>query len=206
MGVDIEAKNARYMERRVTDDRPLADLQGGPFTADTYYPFPVSFVHADVAEMADHPDLTERRFDLLIYTSSIEHMNRPVGLSSLVNARNLANPNATLVLTTPNTPEDQDGYDTQYRAHVYEWSRSELIDGLTETWWTVLGEWGVEIRYKDLLAAATPQVAELIENLAGWVPKEFLTPVFAPMYPKAAREIGFVCMPTPITLAATDGR
>ena len=188
-GVDIEPKNVKYLTHRVTDNKPL------PEPPEDYYPFPVDFVWADAAEMGE-TGLKGREFDLLVYTSSLEHMHHDAGLASLHQARAVASDQAVMVLTTPNTPEGQDGYDTQYRAHVYEWSRSEILEGLSDARWKVIGEWGVEIRWGDLLEAAHPVgLGQVVENLARWVPKEFLTPVFAPMFPEAAREIGFVCIP-----------
>jgi hypothetical protein len=98
-----------------------------------------------------------------------------------------------MILTCPNTPEDQDGYDTQYRAHVYEWKRSELLDGLREAGFKVINEWGLTIDKKTLKDEAEKLgLLPLVERLEKFVPSEWLCPVLAPMFPRQSKEIGFV--------------
>lgn len=185
-GVDIEPRNATYLTKRVTDGSPLKQ------PPEEYYPFPVRFVEADVAEMSTA--LTEYApFDVLVYTSAIEHMHHDVGLASLFEARKVARPGAVLILTTPNTPEGKDGYNTQYRAHVYEWTRSELLQGLADAGWSLMAEWGLTITKRDLKAAAEPLgLLPVIERLERFVPSEWLMPVFAPMFPAESKEIAFL--------------
>lgn len=181
-GVDIEPKNAVFLHKRVTDGKPAKHAD--------YYPFPVSFVHANVAEMSAHLD---RHFDLLIYTSAIEHMHHDMGLKSLHECRAVAKPGAILVLTCPNTPEDQDGYDTQYKAHVYEWKRSELIAGLRAAGFQIITEYGLHVDKRALKKEAERLgLLKLVERLEQFVPSEWLLPVLAPMFPKISREIGFI--------------
>jgi len=182
-GVDIEPNNAIWMHQRVTDGKPV--------TPKEYYPFPVSFVQANVAEMA--AKLT-RKFDVLVYTSSIEHMHKDAGMASLVECRKVSKPGAILVLTCPNTPEGQDGYDTQYAAHVYEWKRSELLDGLTQAGFKVITEYGLLIDGKTLRQEADKLgFLPIVERLSKFIPSEWLLPVFAPLFPKQSKEIAFIC-------------
>jgi SAM-dependent methyltransferase len=184
-GVDIAPGNAKFLTHRVTDNKPLDE------TPETYYPFPVRYVHADVADLSP---LGEDVFDLIVYTSSIEHMHHDVGAASLVEARRYAAPKARLIVTTPNTPEDRDGFETQYRAHVYEWKLSELRAGLAASGWEVLSEWGLEIRYADLLAEAERfGLRQVVEIMSASVPRSFLTPVWASMFPDASREVALLC-------------
>jgi 2-polyprenyl-3-methyl-5-hydroxy-6-metoxy-1,4-benzoquinol methylase len=188
VGVDIKPENAIFRDRRVTDGKPIPD--------EGYYPFPVDYLETDAAEMAG--PLTERGwdFDLIVYTSAIEHMNRPVGLATLGQCREVVTPHGALVLTTPRTPDDKDGYDTQYRAHVYEWTRPELLQGLADTRWGVTAEWGIYASLSDIKAAAEPLgLRPLVDRLAEFVPVEWLLPVLAPMFPKVAKEIAFLCHP-----------
>src|SRR5215472_14447002 len=93
-GVDIEPRNAEWLTKRVTDGRDLASLRaprkavpagepptGEPFTytRETYYPFETHFVESNVASMFDAVEAYWPnhfpRFDLIIYTQSIEHMH-----------------------------------------------------------------------------------------------------------------------------------
>ena len=99
-----------------------------------------------------------------------------------------------MILTCPNTPEDQDGYDTQYAAHVYEWKRSELLAGLEQSGFEVITEWGILLDKRTLKAEAeTLGLLLLIERLEKFIPSEWLCPVMAPMFPKASKEIAFLC-------------
>lgn len=184
-GVDIAPGNAKFLTHRVTDGRPLEE------SSEEYYPFAVRYVHADVADLSP---LGDERFEFIVYTSSIEHMHHDVGAASLVQARRHAAPHARLVVTTPNTPAERDGYETQYRAHVYEWKLSELRDGLAEAGWKVTAEWGLEIKYTDLLAEAERVgLRQVVEIMDASVPRSFLTPVWASMFPGASREVALLC-------------
>lgn len=182
-GVDIEARNAVWQHQRVTD--------GDPIDAPSYYPFPVTFVNSNVAEMAEK--LLPRLFDVIVYTSAIEHMQKDTGQQSLYECRKVAKPGSILILTCPNTPENKDGYDTQYAAHIYEWKRSELLDGLTKAGFEVITEWGLLIDRETLRSeGAKLGLAPMIERLEKFVPSEWLLPVFAPMFPKQSKEIAFI--------------
>jgi len=181
-GVDIRPKNAIWRFKRVTDGKPIKE---------GYYPFPTTFIESNVGEMADK--LLPKRFDVIVYTSSIEHMQKETGQASLVECRKVSKPGTILILTCPNTPEDQDGYNTQYAAHVYEWKRSELLDGLKEAGFQVITEWGILIDRKTLESEGERLgLKPLIDRISKFVPSEWLLPVFAPMFPHQAKEIAFL--------------
>ena len=182
VGVDIEPKNATYTTKRVTDNKPIGD---------SYYSWPVEFINSNVADMADK---LKRKFDVIVYTSAIEHMHPDIGQQSLIECRKVSKPGAILILTCPNTPEDQDGYDTQYRAHVYEWKRHELIDGLSKAGFHIISEYGLLHDHKTLKTEMEKVGGgHLLDRVSKFVPSEWLIPVFSPMFPKSAKEIGFVC-------------
>lgn len=180
-GVDIRKENATFQKKRVTDGKPLED---------GYYPFPVHFVHSNVAEMSKH---ISRTFDFIIYTSSIEHMHKDMGQASLQECRKLSHPGTMLFITCPNTPEDGDGYQTQYRAHVYEWKRSELISGLKNAGFSILTEFGL-LMDKRTLRNEMEEIGALpiFERLEQCIPTEWLAPMLSPLFPYAAKEIGFL--------------
>lgn len=181
-GVDIKASNATWQEHRVTDGQSIPK---------DYYPFPTTFVEANAAQMADQ---LAGPFDLIVYTSSIEHMQKDAGQESLHQCRKVSHPGTVLILTCPNTPEDQDGYDTQYRAHVYEWKRSELLQGLALAGFKVITEYGLLID-RGVLFSESERLGlkPLLDRLTQFIPNEWLLPVMAPMFPRLAKEIGFVC-------------
>lgn len=181
VGVDIEPRNAVFAQgKRVTDGK---DVEDG------YYPFTVGFVEANVAAMAG-PVLEHTGgalFDLIVYTSSIEHMHPDAGRQSLFECAKLAAPGARLIVTCPNTPEGQDGYATRYRAHVYEWKLSELRAGLDAAGWDILDEWGLHFGKRELLAQADRLgTRRLVDRIARYVPNEWLVPVLAPLFPAEA--------------------
>jgi ubiquinone/menaquinone biosynthesis C-methylase UbiE len=193
VGVDLQPANATFTTKRVTDGKEVQVYAETPEQQD-YYPFPVTFVEADAAEMYDH--MPGAVFDLIVYTSAIEHMNRDVGTATLDQCRRLVQPHGMLVLTTPRTPEGADGYDTQYRAHVYERTREELVEDLTTTGWGISAEWGLYATMTGIREAAEPLgLLPLVNRLAEFVPSEWLTPVLAPMFPKVAKEMAFLCHP-----------
>lgn len=185
-GVDIHPPNAVFTQhKRVTD--------GKPHDAD-YYPFPVRFVHSDAATMQE--PLAGEQFDLIVYTSAIEHMQRDVGLRTLQACRDLAAPKGRMLLTTPRTPDDKDGYDTQYAAHVYEWTRPELLEGLADTGWRVVAEWGIWAKRGDLADQFNAHgLGWLWDRLDAVIPPEFLVPALAPAFPQVAKEIAFLLEP-----------
>ncbi len=181
-GVDIEPRNAVWTRKRVTDNKPVDPA--------TYYPFPVQYVEANVAEMSAS---LSRKYDILVYTSSIEHMHKEAGIASLHECRKVAADKSLLFLTCPNTPEDKSGYETQYAAHVYEWKRSELLAELAEAGFDVVAQYGLLINKTTLLREAEAvHLKGTIEWLTRFVPIEWLLPVFAPMFPEASKEIGII--------------
>lgn len=184
-GVDIAPENAVFLKQRVTDNKPIENPKD-------YYPFPVKFVESNVATMSDK--LLPQKYDVIIYTSAIEHMHKDMGQASLHECRRVSKPGTILLLTCPNTPENQDGYDTQYAAHVYEWKRSELIAGLKAAGFQVVTEYGLMIDKTNLKNEAERLgIAKVVERLDKLIPSEWLLPVLAPLFPLQSKEIGFVC-------------
>lgn len=185
-GLDIKPGNAVWRKQRVTDGKPI--------DPDDYYPFATSFVEGNVAQ-ADQL-LAGQQYQLVIYTASIEHMNPADGLASLGALRKLVAPGALLILTCPNTPEGQDGYDTRYRAHVYEWKLAELRDALESTGWRVQDTWGCDLRVRDLEQAAEQAgLGNELRRLRRFVPQEWLVPALAPLLVEQASEVGLLCRP-----------
>lgn len=190
-GVDIEPRNAVWLDQRVTDGKPIERGE--------YYPWPTTFVEANAASMDEHPDLQGESFDLIVYTASIEHMQPGAGADSLKACRALAHTEregTLMILTCPNTPEDQDGFDTARRAHVYEWKLSELQGALKAAGWRTEDVWGINGRLGDLEKVAERQGwGHVFRRLKEHVPSEWLAPALAPILQKRATEIALSCRP-----------
>lgn len=184
-GLDIEPKNAIWRQRRVTTGEPIQP---------DYYPWPTAFVEGDVAEA--NTLCRHGVYDLIVYMASIEHMHPERGRASLRALRNLAHPDTVMVLTCPNTPEDQDGYDTRYRAHVYEWKLSELHEALADADWHVTDGWGADMGTRDMGAAMEQAgYGRMWARLRQCVPAEWLIPALAPLFVQEASEVVLVCKP-----------
>lgn len=181
VGVDIEPKNIKFDIKRVTDGKPIGK---------DYYPFTVHYVKSDVANMSEL--LPEDYFDYLIYTSSIEHMHPDHGKQSLFEARCVAKDGARMFLTCPNTPEDQDGYDTQYAAHVYEWKQSELKEAFNKSGWKVVDTFGLIIGKSEVKDLVSGPLATALWKQSEYVPWHWLSTFYAMLYPDDAKEIAYV--------------
>lgn len=187
-GVDIEPKNATWQHQRVTDGKPLERPLGD------YYPFRTEFVAGDVAEVDRL--LGDQRYDLIVYTASIEHMHPEHGARSLHALHALTHPSTLMVLTAPNTPEGQDGYETSKRAHVYEWKLSELRTALADAGWDVLDVWGIDIGVQTLAKLLTGSAGHLLDRARKFIPPDWLGPMLAAPFPEQASEVGLLCMPS----------
>jgi len=209
VGVDIKPANAEWLTKRVTDGTFLNSLPaprearpaGMPdseepftYTRETYYPFPTYFVHSNVSAMAPLvQEVADDKFDLIIYTQSIEHMHPDAGYASLEQCALLANDVCRMIISGPNTPQGVSGYDTRYRAHVYEWSRQELHAALRATGWDIKMEWGLTLGKAKLAECmARAGLAQEWGHLSTTVPTEWLSPVLASLFPEESDEIAIL--------------
>jgi len=133
IGVDIEPKNfdAATKLKGVTRIDKLRLAPNWVGVGDPTYPFDIHYVHSNVANMSEPLKVMELTpVDYVIYTASIEHMQREAGVESLRQCYKVMRKGAKMFLSSPNTSSKQDPYDTQYAAHLYEWPRSELLEGV----------------------------------------------------------------------------
>ena len=101
--------------------------------------FPVALINGDITE-ACH--FINRTFDVVVYTSALEHLTQDAAVTSIQSVAHLLDPLGTLFLSTPNTPRT-DPPSVQYKVHVYEWHRSDLLEVLNECGLTVTEEIGL---------------------------------------------------------------
>jgi 2-polyprenyl-3-methyl-5-hydroxy-6-metoxy-1,4-benzoquinol methylase len=181
VGVDISEANVREAQTRTAYKQ---------IDHETYYPFPHRWVICNSAEMSQY--LQPGYFDFAVYTSSIEHIHKDAGEQSLRECAKVMKPGATLFLSCPNTPEGQDGYDTQYRAHVYEWKLPELRTALSDAGFVIEREYGLVIGKRQLrnaVKALGPQVRLVLQPLLDYLPGEFATACLATPFPEASKEV-----------------
>lgn len=184
-GIDISKKNiSEAMRGAVKKNLTIKEIP-------SYYPFKVSWKLCDVAKMSEAISINYA--DFVIYTSAIEHMHPEHGYKSLVECFKIMKPSAKMFLSCPNTPGN--GYNTQYRAHVYEWGYNELKDALNKIGFTIKQEVGLVMgaREMDEIYEHKPkEVKEFYRTMRAYVPATWLTAIMAIPYPKDAKEILFV--------------
>ncbi|HZD13608.1 MAG TPA: class I SAM-dependent methyltransferase [Pseudonocardiaceae bacterium] len=182
LGLDISVNNLAEAEARRSD---LDALHGREF--------PVELRECDVA--VPWPDVGS--FDVVIYTSALEHLPRECAVASLRHTAAVLAPGARLYLSTPNTPGEPPRK-LQHRVHVYEWSHEELT--------AELGEVGLEVL--EVVGILPPATAELTETaVAGRYgdgaakfyrrmrdssPEALLGPVVATALDEAASELLYI--------------
>lgn len=195
-GVDISEPNIREARRWSA----IKKIEG----KEDYYPFPVDYVLANVAEMTQHlPE--DAQFDVIIYTSSIEHMQRDAGAQSLRECFKLLAPGGTLFISCPNTQEKKDPYDTQYAAHLYEWDVRELSEELIRTGFKIQKSFGLVMKKRkmdkfftewDRIAASTGGAVNwsmIYKVFKAYMPTAWLCAIMPIAFPEAADEVALVC-------------
>lgn len=139
-GVDISKANIKEAMRGAT----AKNLE--PKNLASYYPFRVGWKLGNVAEMSKV--IPAGFADFVIYTSAIEHMHPTDGAKSLAECYKVMKPGAKMFLSCPNTPGN--GYQTQYRAHVYEWGYDELKAKLAEIGFSIVQEVGLVTSVREM--------------------------------------------------------
>lgn len=183
-GVDISEVNIREAIRGASKKLTAEE-------AKTYYPFKVSYKLGNVANMSEFFD--GEIADFVIYTSALEHMHPDDGRKSLEECYKIMKPGARIFLSCPNTPGN--GYETQYRAHVYEWGYDELKNTVEKIGFKIEREVGLVMGAKemgDFYAKQTKEIKEFYNNMASYVPKTWLTAIMSIPYPEASKEILFI--------------
>ena len=183
-GVDISITNIKEAMRGASKK-----LQPGEYKK--YYPFKVEWKNGNVAEMSKA--IPQDFADFVIYTSAIEHMHPNDGKQSLIECYKIMKSGAKMFLSCPNTPGN--GYNTQYRAHVYEWGYDELKSALDEIGFKIKQEVGLVMGAKemnDFYEKQSPEIKNFFNTMKAYVPTTWLTAIMAIPYPTASREILFI--------------
>lgn len=187
VGVDIHPKNAVWVEGR--DPRR-------PNEEKCDWGFDVRFVESNVDAMVSalrNDGLNV--FDLIVYTSAIEHMQPTSQFESLKQAREVVARNGLMYLSCPITEKGRDGYQTQFKAHVYEPRRNELLDWLDESGWEVERSIGLSTSCARFRAGLTGKELSGAEYIYSIMPRSQALPTIAALYPRIAAEMAFICRP-----------
>jgi len=180
VGVDIHPQNAVFA-KGLDPRRPTEKKEWG---------FPVAFVEANASEMSQH---LVGLFDLVVYTSAIEHMEVSAQKASLRECRTVAADRAILYITCPVTQSGKSGYDAQYAAHVYEPKEAELREWLHDAGWSVKKVIGLSTKCKHLRSVLSGSALKQAETLLKIMPREQALPTIAALYPECALEVAMVC-------------
>lgn len=190
IGVEIEPDNLTPLDERVTDGTSITENPRLPDSGEEYYPFDVEYRIGDAANMDTM--LEPNSIDYAIYTSSIEHMHKEHGEDSLSALAGVMKPGTVVFLSCPNTPEGRDGYDVQYKAHVYEWKLQELQEALQSRGFRIIEQYGLTGTLSDLRAEAeyiSEDIREYIEMVLDYVPADFAKPILFAPFPEVASEV-----------------
>lgn len=184
IGVDIEEKNINEAKR-------YSGVKKMEIPMDEYYPFKVNYVLSNVANMADK--IEHNSVDFTIYTSAIEHMHKDDGYASLQECFKIMKPNSQMFLSCPNTPGN--GYNTQYRAHVYEWGYDEIKRAFNEIGFTIKKEVGItstRTKLREYYYNQSPEYKKLFDMFDDYLPNDFLTALLSIPCPENSDEMLFV--------------
>lgn len=184
-GVDISKTNIQEAMRGANKKNLT------PEQIPSYYPFKVGWKLCNVAEMSKA--IPENFADFVIYTSAIEHMHKDDGFASLGECKKIMKPGAKMFLSCPNTPGN--GYNTQYRAHVYEWGYDELKQALSTLGLTITQEIGLVMGAKEMADCYAQQPApirQFYESMKAYMPNTWLSAIMSIPFPKASKEILFI--------------
>lgn len=188
-GVDISEANIREAKKGASN-KTLTEAD-----FESYYPFSVSWINANVAEMTKHLPYEHMLYDFIIYTSAIEHMHWDVGFQSLKECYKVMSQDGRMFLSCPNTPGN--GYNTQYAAHVYEWGYEELKAALEAIGFEIEHEVGLVMGAREMDAfyeseQVSHDITNFYRNLKKYLPTQWLTVISAIPFPKQSKEILFV--------------
>jgi 2-polyprenyl-3-methyl-5-hydroxy-6-metoxy-1,4-benzoquinol methylase len=195
VGVDISEKNIAEQKRR-SGAKLIDDM-------DSYYPFDIEHIIAPAEKMDGI--LNHDSFDVIIYTSAIEHMQKEAGYKSLECCYKLMKNNGVLFLSCPNTINKKNPYDTQYAAHLYEWDLDELSGALEKIGFYINDVFGLVGKVRDFkkFIESTQdhneeglQYIDIYNRFKEYLPTPWLMAIFPILFPEAAAEVAIIASKT----------
>lgn len=183
VGVDLCPKNAKWREG--ADPRRE--------TLKKEWSFPTVFVESDASTMSGPVgEKAPGPFGLVVFTSSIEHMQPEAQQLALVECRKLAKPGAVLYLTCPvRRPGEPE---VQYAAHVYEPRPEELEGWLAAAGWRVTQRTGIGSKVGLMKRVLKGPSLKWAEHVLASMPREQALPTIGCLFPDAATEMAWTCV------------
>lgn len=136
----------------------------------------------------------DKKADVIVYTSSIEHMHPDDGIKSLEQCKKALKSDGLLILSTPNTYHG--GYKTRYRAHIYEWNYDEIKKTAEDMGFVIMGEYGLlgddKLFRKKIADRYGKGILKYLSDVKKYLPSVFFNSFFAVPFAKEADEILFV--------------
>lgn len=184
-GIDIHKLNIDEQKRR-SGIKKINNMN-------IYYPFDINHILCSCEDM--DKQLKHNSYDIIIYTSAIEHMQKDIGYKSLENCFNLLKQDGTLILSCPNTQDKKDPYDVQYAAHLYEWDLNELTSALIQIGFNIYDVFGLVGKVKNFekyiesIKNKNPIEYSMYYRFKDYLPTPWLMSFFPILYPEAAAEV-----------------
>lgn len=142
-------------------------------------PFPIDYIQADLC--TEFSKVPKHDYDIITSFEFVEHIPGGEVGKFLSNVRQLMSLETTFFLSTP-------AYDGKNMAenHVKEWYFEELKTEL-EKHFTVEAVFGTFINQSAIKSNGSPAVLEVFEKLRAYYDSNYLSTIFAPLYPEVAR-------------------
>jgi len=158
--------------------------------------FECEWIQANVVNLSkSSQSFKNKRVDFIIYTSSLEHMHPEDGIKSLRECFKVLRKNGLMLLSTPNNYNG--GYNTRYKAHIYEGNYEELKRYLKQIGFKIQDGFGVmadsEKDFKgEFLKKYGRRGWKYYQDIKKYIPSIFLTSFIAVPFPKISKEILFL--------------
>ena len=183
VGIDISEQN-------IGEQKRWSGAKKLEISLEEYYPFKITHILGSVEDMGDFFD--PNSFDMIVYTSAIEHMQKDVGRRSLEHCFNIIKPDSIFFLSCPNTMNKKNPYDTQYAAHLYEWDLQELSEVINEIGFSINDVFGLvaKVREFEAFIDLRPQEEkDLYTRFKNYFPTQWLMAIIPILYPEVASEV-----------------
>jgi len=182
VGVDISSSNLSDAQKAIHQ------MDDGTSEFSSY------LLQGDVTDLSF---LRPMQFDVVVYLSALEHLEKEAGSLSLHQVSRMLSQKGTLYLSTPNTPS-KSPRKLQYKVHVYEWSFDEIRMILNDLGLAVVQCIGLlpppeEVLFELIVKKYGSDGGKWFRDMRSSLPNSFLAPIVASSFPESAREIMLIC-------------
>ena len=179
LGVDISKANLEEAKTLITS-YDIID-----------YSFKYQFLQGDITQLST---FIHEEFDIIIYTSSLEHMSKTDGITSIIEINKILKKGGILYLSTPCSENNI----IQYKYHIYEWSYNDIKKLLNQNNFILIDEIGLlpsdNFNFPEIYNKKFGVGCELwLSDLKNKMPQEFITPILSASVPEFSKEFLFIC-------------